>query len=99
MVYTGHMEVLITIFIGLVAVALIIIAAGIGAVAWYLVKFLQELTIITRRLHEAGEIVAADLAEVRSVVKQGGVAQFIYQIAKNLWPKKKPLKKSPPPQD
>ncbi len=89
------METLLVIFIGLVAVALVIIAAGIGAAAWYLVRFLEELTVITKRLHEAGEVVAEDVARLRSQL-QGG--QFIYQIAKNIWPKKT-QRKSPPPQE
>lgn len=77
------MEVLLVIFIGMVAVALVIIAAGIGAVAWYLSRLLMEINIIVRQLHSAGE----------------GGAQFIYQIAKNIWPKKTKPKKSPPPQE
>lgn len=83
------------VFIGLVALALVIIAAGIGAVAWYLSIFLSELTLITRHLHEAGEVVAEDVARVRQQLQSG---QFIYQIAKNIWPKKK-TRKSPPPQE
>ena len=84
------------IFIGLVAVALVIIAAGIGAAAWYLVRFLEELTVITKRLHEAGEVVAEDVARLRTQL-QGG--KFIYQIAKNIWPKKTKQRKSPPQQE
>ena len=84
------------IFIGLVAVALVIIAAGIGAAAWYLVRFLEELTVITKRLHEAGEVVAEDVARLRTQL-QGG--KFIYQIAKNIWPKKTTQRRSPPPQE
>lgn len=83
------------VFIGLVAVALVVIAAGVGAAAWYLVRFLDELTVITKRLHEAGEVVAEDVARLRGQL-QGG--QFIYQIAKNIWPKNKTTKKSPPSQ-
>ena len=87
---------LLMVFIGLVALALIIIAAGIGLVAWYLSIFLSELTIITKRLHEAGEVVAEDVARVRAQIQNG---QFIYQIAKNIWPKKTTIRKSQPPQE
>lgn len=87
---------LLIVFIGLVALALIVIAAGIGAVAWYLSIFLGELTSITRRLHEAGEVVAEDVARLRGELRSG---QFIYQIAKNIWPKKKTTRRSPPPQE
>ncbi len=86
---------LLMVFIGLVALALIIIAAGIGAVAWYLSIFLSELTVITKRLHEAGEVVAEDVARVRAGLQNG---QFIYRLAKNIWPKKKTPRKSPPQQ-
>ncbi|MDB5225549.1 MAG: hypothetical protein JWL87_501 [Candidatus Adlerbacteria bacterium] len=65
------METLLMVFIGLVAVALMIIAAGIGAVAWYLVLLLRELNAITRRLHEAGEAAAGDLAELRETIRAG----------------------------
>ena len=83
------------IFIGFVAVALVVIAAGIGAAAWYLVRFLDELTVITKRLHEAGEVVAEDVARLRTQLRGG---RFIYRLAKNIWPKKTTTKKSPPPQ-
>ena len=63
---------LLMVFIGLVALALIIIAAGIGAVAWYLSKLIAEITVITRRLHEAGEVAAADLQALRQGVIAGG---------------------------
>lgn len=89
---------LLMIFIGLVAVALIVIAAGIGLVAWYLSKFIEELTTVTRRLHEAGEVAAADINALREGIKAGGT-QFIYQITKKIWPKKTPQRKSPPPQE
>ncbi|HEV7449482.1 MAG TPA: hypothetical protein VGP13_03010 [Candidatus Paceibacterota bacterium] len=93
------METLLVIFIGLVAVALVVIAAGIGAVAWYLVKLLQELHTITKRLHEAGELVAEDVARLRSQVMGGG-GQFIYTLAKNIWPIKRPTtRRSPPSQE
>lgn len=91
-------DTLLMMFIALVAFALIIIAVGIGLVAWYLSIFLGELTLITRRLHEAGELVAEDLSELRQAVKGGGT-QFIYHIAKNIWPNKKTIRKSPPPQE
>ena len=87
---------LLMVFIGLVALALVIIAAGIGLVAWYLSIFLGELTIITRRLHEAGEVVAEDVARLRVQLQSG---QFIYRLAKNIWPKKRTTRKSPPPQE
>ncbi len=87
-------DTLLIVFIGLVALALVVIAAGIGAVAWYLSIFLGELTIITKRLHEAGEVVAEDVARVCAQLQNG---QFIYQIAKNIWPKKRTPRKSPPP--
>ena len=71
--YTRDMEnTLLMVFIGLVALALIIIAAGIGAVAWYLSKLIAEITVITRRLHEAGEVAAEDLARLRQSVIAGG---------------------------
>lgn len=63
---------LLMVFIGLVALALIIIAAGVGLVAWYLSKLMAELTIIARRLHEAGEVAAADVARLREGVIAGG---------------------------
>jgi len=81
------------VFIGLVALALVVIAAGIGAVAWFVVRLLAEVTIITRRLHQAGEIVAEDVAQLRSQIKGG---KFIYSIAKHIWPKKTHKKLQPP---
>ena len=63
---------LLMVFIGHVALALVIIAAGIGAVAWYLSKLIAEVTVITRRLHEAGEVAAADLQALRESVIAGG---------------------------
>ncbi len=88
---------MLMVFIGLVALALVVIATGIGLVAWYLSKFIAELTIITRRLHEAGEVVAEDVARLRGQLQDG---QFIYRLAKNIWPKKKTPRKSPlPPQE
>jgi hypothetical protein len=93
------MENLLTIFIGMVAMALVIIAAGIGAVAWYLVKLIAVVTTLLRRLHEAGEVVAEDLVELKGALATGGIAQFIYQLTKTLWPKKKIPRKSPPPQE
>jgi len=89
---------LLMIFIGLVALALVIIAAGIGLVAWYLSKFIQELTVVTKRLHEAGEAAASDINALREGIKAGG-SQFIYQITKKIWPKKTTPRKSPPPQE
>lgn len=85
---------LLLVFIGLVAIALIVIAAGIGLVAWYLSLFLSELTIVTKRLHEAGEVVAEDVSRLREQLTSG---QFIYGLAKTIWPKKKTPRKSPPP--
>ncbi len=67
------------IFIGLVALALVAIAAAIAVVAWYLVKLLDEVTIVTQRLHHAGEIVAEDMARIKDQL-QGG--QIIYSIDK-----------------
>lgn len=88
---------LLLVFIGLVALALVVIAAGIGLVAWYLSIFLGELTLITKRLHEAGEVVAEDVARLRAELRSG---QFIYQIVKNIWPKKRtPRKSQLPPQE
>lgn len=88
---------LLMVFIGLVALALVGIAAGVIAVAWALTKFLDELTVITKRLHDAGEVVAEDMARMRAEIRSG---QFIYQIAKNIWPKKRTIRKSPsPPQE
>jgi hypothetical protein len=92
------METLLMVFIGLVAVALVVIAAGVGAVAWYLVRLLRELDLLTRRLHEAGELVADDLALVRRELKLGMVP-FIYKLIKYIWPKRTTLRKSPPPQE
>jgi membrane protein implicated in regulation of membrane protease activity len=89
------METLLVIFIGLVAAALVVIAAGVGVAAYVIVKFLQELTVITRRLHAAGEIMAGDLAEVRQQLKGG---RFIYTLAKYVWPTKTP-KKLPSPRE
>ena len=63
---------LLMVFIGLVALALVVIATGIGLVAWYLSKFIQELTVVTRRLHEVGEVAAADLQALREGVIAGG---------------------------
>jgi len=91
-------DTLLLVFIGLVAVALIVIAAGIALVAWYLSKFIDELTTVTRRLHEAGEAAASDINALREGIKAGG-SQFIYQITKKLWPKKTTPRKSPPPQE
>jgi hypothetical protein len=65
------METLLMVFIGLVAISLMLIAAGIAGVAWYLIKLLQELNIITRRLHEAGEVAAGDLIELRETLRAG----------------------------
>lgn len=86
---------LLMVFIGLVALALIIIAAGIGAVAWYLSKLIAEITIITRRLHEAGEVAAADLARLRQGVIAGGGRMasawdmFVALVARRLSPPKR----------
>jgi hypothetical protein len=63
---------LLMVFIGLVALALVSIAAAIGLVAWYLSKLIEELTAVTRRLHEAGEVAAADLQALREGVMAGG---------------------------
>lgn len=88
---------LLMVFIGLVALALVVIAAGVALVAWCLSVFLGELTVITKRLHQAGEVVAEDVAYLREEIKTG---QFIYKIAKTIWPKKRTPRKLPsPPQE
>jgi hypothetical protein len=88
-------DTLLMVFIGLVALALIIIAAGIGAVAWYLSILLREITVITQRLHEAGEAAAADVARLREGVIAGGgrIASawdvFVALVASRLSPPKR----------
>ena len=93
---------LLMVFIGLVALALIVIAAGIGAVAWYLSKLIAEITVITRRLHEAGEVAAADLARLRRgvIAGSGRVASawdmFVALVAGSLSPPRRRAPKREP---
>jgi hypothetical protein len=98
----GMENTLLMVFIGLVALALIIIATGIGLVAWYLSKFIRELTVITQRLHEAGEVAAADLVRLREGVMAGGsrIASawdvFVALVANRLTaPKRRAPKREP----
>lgn len=60
-------EFLLMVFIGLVAVAFVVIATSIGLVAWHVIKLLTEVEKIVDELHVAG---VRAIKEIRGVPSQ-----------------------------
>lgn len=81
-------QALLLVFIGLVSLALVAIAAAIVFVAWRLVKLLEEVHSITQDLHNVGRSVAGDVQGLRENIKKSEhtLAEFISHLVRSFIP-------------